>query len=219
MQVGESVTISGADCPAGAWGTANLERSGTTPDIFTGGIGLYDGESEFTTSNGILGVTVDHSGHWTMTASVPMLDPGPATLHASCASNVAGGIGPVEFTYHAIPVSLTTHYAIEVEPALSVAPGTTLTVTAIDGGCGIPGYAYFGLYTTTAKVTQLAEGTGRPGYGAPSSSPSGEQEAIWSDTLPVPSTLAPGHYFVEADCFYSRGLVLGSYPGVTLTVT
>ena len=143
-----------------------------------------------------------------MTALVPMVAPGAAHIVASCTPHQGDVASVADFSYRPISVKVTSPYSLAVRPGLTVAPGATVSISPIGGGCGAADYAYVALYATAPKVTQVVQGVGTVTGGTG-----------WEDTLTVPRGLAPGHYRLEADCAYSRGAVLGSYPAVSLNVT
>jgi hypothetical protein len=208
---GAPVTITGAGCTPGHWGwaTIDLSHSSAVPAIFApGDFGLYDDEFFIASDGDLAGGTVGASGRWSMTARVPMVAPGPARIVASCTPLQGDDATLTDFSYRPISVKVTSPYGLAVRPGLTVAPGAEVSISPIGGGCGAADYVYVALYATAPKVTQVVQGVGTVTSGT-----------SWDDTSTVPRGLAPGLYRLEADCAYSRGAVLGSYPAVSLNVT
>ena len=203
LAVGADVTVTGTGCPVGDWGTPALQ-SDDVPFVFTPrNGGLYSLEDEFVTAPGTdPGATVGADGQWTLTAIVPMVPPGPATLTGSCAPEE--GDSATEFTYPpGLRVTVSTSFGIDIEQGTTVKAGTVLDFNLVGGGCPGPSYPDIYLYTgAQLQVTQASPSTGGP----------------WQYSLTVPPGLTPGAYRLEADCLYSRGAVYGSYAPATVTV-
>jgi hypothetical protein len=204
--VGEQVTVTGSGCPAGHWGTPVLQ-SDDDPAVFNAGNGgLYDSEEYFDTSNSPAnaGGTVGADGLWTMTGTVPMIPPGPATLTGWCTPQAGDDGGSIEFNYvPGLRVSVSTAYQIDVEQGTTVKAGTTLALNLVGGDCPGVSTPYVGLYSESR--IQLALTTA-------------SAAGVWPYAVAIPPGLTPGQYLLEADCVYSRGLVEGSYAPLTITV-
>jgi hypothetical protein len=200
------VTVTGSGCPPGHWGTPVLQ-SDDEPFVFSAGSGgLYDLEELFDTNPGTdPGGTVGTNGVWTMTGTVPMVPPGPATLTGWCQPQAGDAGGSIEFHYlPGVRVTVTSTFRLEVEQGTTVPAGTTLDVNLLGGNCPGPSLPDLALYS--AEQVQLV-------VPAPHFTDTGPF------TMALPVGLTPGHYQLEADCVYSRGAVYGSYPPVTITVT
>ena len=97
LEVGQPITVSGNDCPAGYSASANLLPSTPSayPAIFstpfaTGG----DVIETSLLSNGVTRVTSGANATWTISTAVPMVVPGPSTHHcAVCATRLDDDIG------------------------------------------------------------------------------------------------------------------------------
>ena len=100
LRVGDQVTMTGTGCPPGAWGTP-VVQSDDDPFVFSAGSGgLYDLEEYFLTPGGDdAGGTVGTDGRWTVTAMVPMVPPGPATLTGWCMPQEGDDGASIEFNY------------------------------------------------------------------------------------------------------------------------
>jgi hypothetical protein len=208
LEAGQPVTVSGNDCPAGYWASANLLPSipSAYPAIFstpnaTGGAGI----ETLLASNGQSRVTSGSDATWTISTIVPMVVPGPSLITAQCVppdSTTTSG-----FLYQPKAVSVSTPYMLSVAPGTTVAPGSTLTVRSVGGGCGQIAAPFVALYETAGTIQTVVYNW------AQSSSATG-----WQASLVVPSGLAAGPYRLEADCDYSRGAIFGSYAALEITV-
>lgn len=208
VYVGEEVTVSGTLCTPGHWGTAILTQGLDAPSVFDTTLGLYDGEEDFITSSGnSAGGVAGSDSRWTMTVTVPMVAPGPATLAASCAPSEGDSAFLDDFVYPAVTVEVSTAFRLDVEPGTTVPPGTSLTVEPTGGNC--PEVSSPEVYLYSGSHVQLAYG----------SLTAGEEPTAWQATVVVPMGLTPGQYQLEADCVYSRGMVLGSYAPTIISVS
>jgi hypothetical protein len=204
LSVGEQVTLTGTGCPPGHWGTPVLQ-SDDEPAVFNpGNGGLYDAEEYFLTSSGDdAGGTVGTNGQWMTTGTVPMIPPGTATLTGWCMPEQGGDGASIEFNYlPGLRVTVSTSYGLDVEQGTTVKAGTTLEVNLVGGVC--PGASTPDIYLYGSDI-QLTPASASAVGG-------------WQYAVAIPSGLAPGHYRLEADCLYSRGLVDGSYAPATITV-
>jgi len=204
LSVGEQVTVTGTGCPPGNWGTPVLQ-SDDSPAVFTPGSGgLYDSEESFDTGPGTdPGGTVGSNGAWVMTATVPMVPPGPATLTGWCQPHDGDDGASIEFNYlPGLRVTVTTPYQLDVEQGTTVKAGTALDVNLLGGNCPGPSSPDIYLYDSGLQVVPASPST----------------VDGWRYTIAIPSGLSPGQYRLEADCVYSRGAVDGSYAPVTITV-
>jgi hypothetical protein len=206
--VGQPITVSGSDCPAGYWASASLLPS--NPDAFpaifatpfsTGGA---VGETVLQ-SDGSTRVTSGSNATWTISTVVPMVFPGPSIITASCAP--PGSATTSGFNYKPREASVSTPYTLSVAPGTTVAPGITLTVQPEGGGCGPIASPFVALYQTMGKTRAVVHTSGqiRPG-------------TYWQASLVVPSGLKTGRYQLEADCDYSRGAIYGSYAPLEITI-
>jgi hypothetical protein len=204
LSVGEPVTITGSGCPPGHWGTPVLQSDESPAVLTPGSGGLYDSEEYFDTGPGTgPGATVGTDGAWVMTATVPMVPPGPATLSGWCEPTDGDGGVSIEFTYlPGLRVTVTTSYQLDVEQGTTVNAGTVLDINLLGGDCPGPSSPDIYLYDSGVQVVPAAPST----------------VDGWRYTVAVPAGLAPGQYRLEADCVYSRGAVDGSYAPVTITV-
>jgi hypothetical protein len=209
VTVGQPVTITGTGCPPGQWATVSVEPS-REPLVFDdGGHGLSDGEGIFFDSTGaVAGATVDSAGRWSLTAAVPMVPPGPASLYAWCRSIPHGDGASIDFSYGAgLPLTVNSPYHLAIDEGTSVVAGTTLEVNPSGGDC--PG-------VTTPQLTLYSENGVDEADGSMATAPG------WRWSLVVPSALPPGSYQVEVDCEYiggGDGEVQGSYAPVTVAVS
>jgi len=204
LHVGQQVTVSGSGCPVGHWGTAVLQEGTNGPLIFDTS-GLDDEEQFFTSATGDeAGGIVGADGRWTMTALVPMVDPGAATLTGWCIPQQGDDGESIEFYYPDYQqVMVSTPYQLVVEPATTVTAGTTLMVNLVGGSCpGVSG-AQLNLYSGSGIEVAFEADDTVPG---------------WMYELTVPAGLSAGLYQLEADCVYDPGQVQGSYAPVIITV-
>jgi len=208
VSVGEQVTIAGTGCIPGHWGSAILVQGPDAPAVFNTTLGLYDGEEDFNTNSGNnAGGVAAADGRWTMTVTVPMVAPGSAMLTGSCAPSEGDSAYLDDFLYPTVAVVVTTSFRLAVQPGTTAAPGTALVVEPVGGNC--PGVSGPEVYLYSGSHIQLAYGSLTAGGAA----------SAWQATLVIPKGLAPGQYQLEADCIYSRGLVLGSYAPTIIFVS
>jgi hypothetical protein len=208
VTVGQMLTITGTGCRPGQWATATVEPA-REPLVFDDGGRLSDGEGSLVDSTGaVAGATVDGDGRWSLSAIVPMVPPGPASLTASCRPISAGGDTAVEFPYGTgRPLTVSSPYHLDIQQGTSVGAGTALAVNPSGGDC--PG-------ASTSQLTLYGEN------GVDEADGSTAQTPGWRWSLTVPAALAPGLYQVEVDCEYiggGDGVVQGSYAPVTVTVS
>jgi len=209
VTVGQALTITGTGCRPGQWATATVEPA-REPLVFDdGGHGLSDGEGLlFDGTGAVAEATVDGHGRWSLSAIVPMVPPGPASVTASCRPTPDGDGTPVESPYGAgRPLSVSSPYDLAIAQGTSVGAGTTLEINPSGGDCPGASTSQLTLYSENG-VDEAAGSSGRmPG---------------WRWSLAVPAALAPGPYQVEVDCEYiggGDGVVQGSYAPVTVTVS
>ena len=205
IAVGQQVTVTGTGCPARYWGAASLDYDNNAPLIFDSG-GTEDDEN-FTSANGDeSGGTADADGLWMFVATVPMVAPGTLTLNGFCTSNQSDDNDLTsDFRYPPVSVTVTTPYQLEVRPATTVTPGTTLTVNLVGGPCTNDGAG--------GEVILYSESGTQIAFPHVSAATAGGSAQI----LVVPPGLTPGQYQVEADCSEYIA-VFGSYAPVTITV-
>ncbi len=142
LTVGESMTITGSNCPAGQWVGISLK----TRSLLLGPFAFYEG--------GPQPVPVGADGHWSSTSTVPMLPGGPTTLTAHCGPEASAPTAWL-FAYPSVPVTVTTPFQLSVLPSTTVSPGTTLTVTPGGGGCPPPStWIQLTLYATSQPPTE-----------------------------------------------------------------
>ena len=207
LEVGQPITVSGNDCPAGYSASANLlpstqSASPAFQHAFCHGKAVVE-----TTllSNGWIRVTSGSNATWTISTSVPMVVPGPSLITAQCVppdSTMTSG-----FIYQPRAVSVSTPYTLSVAPGTTVAPGSTLVVQSQGGGCGQIALPFVALYETAGTTQTVVYSWAQSGSGAD-----------WQASLVVPSGLMAGRYRLEADCDYSRGAIYGSYAPLEITI-
>lgn len=208
LEVGQPITVSGNDCPAGYSASANLLPSTQSayPAIFSTPFATGGAVVETTLlSNGSIRVTSGSNATWTISTSVPMVVPGPSLITAQCVppdSTMTSG-----FIYQPKAVSVSTPYTLSVAPGTTVAPGSTLVVQSQGGGCGQIASPFVALYETAGTTQTVVYSWAQSGSGAD-----------WQASLVVPSGLMAGRYRLEADCDYSRGAIYGSYAPLEITI-
>jgi hypothetical protein len=212
LTVGQPITVSGTDCPAGSWASASVlpSVSNEGPAIFdtylsTGGGGI---EMLLEETGSATRVASSPNGTWVIDANVPMVFPGPSVISASCRPADLGESVSAGFLYRPMQVSVTTPDALSVTPGTTVTPGSTLTVQPEGGNCPGPAVTpIVALYDERGTTQVLASTMGEPHPGT-----------YWQASLVVPLQAKAGRYQLEADCDYSRGAIYGSYAPVEITV-
>ncbi len=205
LTVGEPMTVTGSDCPAGQWVGVGLDETQRANHTRTLPLGPY---SYF--AGGPPPVQVGADGEWTTTSPVPMLPGGPTMLTAYCGPE-AGRPTASLFVYPSLPVRVSTPFQLSLVPSATASRGTTLGVTPVGGGCPrVSTWIQLTLYTTSQPATkpqiEVAQGVVNiTGFSA------NQTQLDWTGSLTVPSSLAPGQYQLGADCVYSRGAPEGSY--------
>ena len=167
------------------------------------------------TSDGPL--SVDRNGNWSQEFTVGEQWVGAGAVSAQCVENgPLGSLGALEVTYPSVPVTITTPFRLNVEPSGTVAPGGTLTVTSVGGGClgiDMPVVDLEGPHSPPFPISPGAV------YGQPANVfDQPVNPANWTLVLPIPADTAPGRYLVVGRCYYGRGYYSRTYQPAPVTV-
>jgi hypothetical protein len=195
LTAGADVTIAGTECPPGDEGNATLSQ--TINDLpFT---------ARFVPVAGTRIAGTD--GSWTMAATVPIMLRGTAMLQSVCGPT-RPGVGGLTFRYPTVEVTVTNPARLVVLPATTVTAGTTLTISAVGGGCP----------NESMPEVLSSDPSGASPFvrGNPTVGPQGVLS--WPVTLLIPPGSRPGQYDLSRDCSIQEQLVVGMYEPLTITV-
>jgi hypothetical protein len=193
LAVGQSVTLTGNDCPPGTLVTTSLGPQNSVGDTHEAG----------------------PDGTWSVTTTIAPGVYGPATVSAFCVN--------VFLYPNTIAVTFSTPYHLTVLPSTTVAPGATLTIEPVGSFCSsidsvivgvspVPIPSFVPDSSASWPVPLLDSGTDNAG-----SSQVVDPDS-WHTTVTLPTAVAPGTYYVVAGCAYSRS-VPGIYQPTAIKVT
>jgi len=184
LAVGQSVTLTGNDCPPGTLVITSLGPENHVGDTHVAGA----------------------DGTWSVTTTISPGTYGPYTVTAGC-------VNVFDYP-NSFAITVSTPYHLEVLPSTTVAPGTTITVEPVGTFCTSLDSASVGISSVPDATFDPVDSNSTwpvPLQVFPMDMTSSSQvvSSSWHATLTLPTTMQPGIYYVVAGCSYSR-----SYPGL-----